>query len=145
MKTVKIDKIDKISCSSKLYDITVKDNSNFFADNILVHNCKIDGLRCNVVVKGDTVTFYSRNGKTFDLLGNLEKEFIDAAKGADVVFDGELLVSENGVELDRQTGNGILNSLYKYSTVLHNKELELCTLTKKLQALQKELEDLRTI
>jgi ATP-dependent DNA ligase len=113
MKTVKIDKIDKISCSSKLYDITVKDNSNFFADNILVHNCKMDGLRCNVVVKSGTVTFYSRNGKTFDLLGNLEQEFLDASKGDDIVFDGELLVSENGKELDRQTGNGILNKANK--------------------------------
>jgi hypothetical protein len=74
---------------------------------------KLDGLRCNVVVNAGAVTFYSRNGKTFDLLGNLEKEFIEAAKGADVVFDGELLVSENGVELDRQTGNGILNKANK--------------------------------
>jgi len=74
---------------------------------------KLDGLRCNVVVKSGTVTFYSRNGKTFDLLGNLEQEFLDASKGADIVFDGELLVSENGKELDRQTGNGILNKANK--------------------------------
>lgn len=33
---IKIEKLDK---KSKVYDITVKDNHNFYANNILVHNC----------------------------------------------------------------------------------------------------------
>lgn len=36
---MKIKKINKIKHSSKRYDISVKKNSNFFANNILVHNC----------------------------------------------------------------------------------------------------------
>lgn len=88
---------------------------------------KMDGLRCNVVVKDNTVTFYSRNGKTFDLLGNLEQEFIDAARGLDVVFDGELLVTKNGQVADRQTGNGILNKANKGT--ISEEEAKLVTMT----------------
>jgi hypothetical protein len=32
-------KIKKIKEKSDVYDITVKDNNNFYANNILVHNC----------------------------------------------------------------------------------------------------------
>lgn len=88
---------------------------------------KMDGLRCNVVVVGNTVTFYSRNGKTFDLLGNLEKEFIDAARGIDCVFDGELLVTKDGKVADRQTGNGILNKANKGT--ISEEEASLITMT----------------
>ena len=34
----KIKSIKKINCNSKRYDITVEDNHNFFANNILMHN-----------------------------------------------------------------------------------------------------------
>jgi ATP-dependent DNA ligase len=88
---------------------------------------KMDGLRCNVVVKDNTVTFYSRNGKTFDLLGNLEQEFIDAARGLDVVFDGELLVTKDSKVVDRQTGNGILNKANKGT--ISEEEAKLVTMT----------------
>lgn len=88
---------------------------------------KMDGLRCNVVVVGNTVTFYSRNGKTFDLLGNLEKEFIAAARGIDCVFDGELLVTKDGKVVDRQTGNGILNKANKGT--ISEEEASLITMT----------------
>lgn len=88
---------------------------------------KMDGLRCNVVVNDGTVTFYSRNGKTFDLLGNLEQEFIDAARGINCVFDGELLVTKNGKVVDRQTGNGILNKANKGT--IGKEEAALITMT----------------
>lgn len=75
---------------------------------------KLDGMRFNAVVRDNQVEFKSRNGKTIDLLGNLEKEFIELANGMDVVFDGELLVAdEDGHPLNRQTGNGILNKALK--------------------------------
>jgi len=38
MQVVKIKSIKKIKSDSKLYDIEVKDNHNFFTENILVHN-----------------------------------------------------------------------------------------------------------
>lgn len=76
--------------------------------------CKLDGMRFNAIVKGGEVEFFSRNGKTIDLLGELSKEFAAMAGKKDVVFDGELLVADSmGVPLDRKTGNGILNKAVK--------------------------------
>ena len=76
---------------------------------------KMDGMRFNAIVKGDTCEFRSRNGKEILLLGNLEQEFIAMAGGVDCVFDGELLVMMPGDHqfADRQTGNGILNKANK--------------------------------
>lgn len=74
---------------------------------------KMDGMRFNAIVKNGTVDFRSRNGKEIQLLGNLEEEFIALAGGQDLVFDGELLVKQDGSILDRQTGNGILNKANK--------------------------------
>lgn len=74
---------------------------------------KMDGMRFNAIVKDGKCEFRSRNGKEIQLLGNLEAEFVALADGVDCVFDGELLVKENGKILDRQTGNGILNKANK--------------------------------
>jgi ATP-dependent DNA ligase len=74
---------------------------------------KMDGMRFNAIVKDGKCEFRSRNGKEIQLLGNLEEEFIKMAGSIDCVFDGELLVKENGKILDRQTGNGILNKANK--------------------------------
>ena len=74
---------------------------------------KMDGMRFNAIVQDGKVEFRSRNGKEIQLLGNLEQEFIRLADGVDCVFDGELLVKEDGKILDRQTGNGILNKANK--------------------------------
>jgi ATP-dependent DNA ligase len=74
---------------------------------------KMDGMRFNAIVKDGKCEFRSRNGKEIQLLGNLEQEFIKLADGQNLVFDGELLVNDKGVILDRQTGNGILNKAVK--------------------------------
>ncbi len=74
---------------------------------------KMDGMRFNAIVRDGKCEFRSRNGKEIQLLGNLEQEFISLAGGKNVVFDGELLVNDKGVVLDRQTGNGILNKANK--------------------------------
>lgn len=74
---------------------------------------KMDGMRFNAIVKDGKVEFRSRNGKEINLLGNLEQEFIALAGKSNLVFDGELVVSDKGVLLDRQTGNGILNKAVK--------------------------------
>ena len=75
---------------------------------------KMDGMRFNAIVREGKVDFRSRNGKEIQLLGNLEAEFLEMAeKVGDCVFDGELLVKQNGKILDRQTGNGILNKANK--------------------------------
>ena len=74
---------------------------------------KEDGMRFNAIVVDDKCEFKSRNGKTIDLLGNLEAEFVKMADGNACVFDGELLVKIDGKIADRQTGNGILNKANK--------------------------------
>ena len=74
--------------------------------------CKKDGMRFCAIVRhcelNSTVEFRTRNGKELDLLGNLHQEFIQMSNKKDVVFDGELLIKENGVIVDRKRGNGIL-------------------------------------
>lgn len=74
---------------------------------------KMDGMRFNAIVKDGKVEFRSRNGKEIQLLGNLEQEFLKLAGNSNCVFDGELVVNDKGVLLDRQTGNGILNKAVK--------------------------------
>ena len=84
---------------------------------------KLDGMRFNAVVRDGVCEFKSRNGKTIDLLGNLEQEFIDKANGRDCVFDGELIVvDENNTIQNRQTGNGILNKALRSEE--HTSELQ---------------------
>lgn len=74
---------------------------------------KEDGMRFNAIVVDGKCEFKSRNGKTIDLLGNLEETFVKMSHGIDCVFDGELLVKIDGKIADRQTGNGILNKANK--------------------------------
>jgi len=74
---------------------------------------KMDGMRFNAIVRDGKVEYRSRNGKEIQLLGKLDMEFIALAGDIDCVFDGELLVVDNGGILDRQTGNGILNKANK--------------------------------
>lgn len=75
---------------------------------------KMDGMRFNAIVIDDKVEFRSRNGKEI-LINDLDITipFIIMADGRDMVFDGELLIKDNGVILDRKTGNGILNKAVK--------------------------------
>jgi ATP-dependent DNA ligase len=81
---------------------------------------KLDGMRFNAIVSQGKVEFRSRSGKQIDLLGNLEDEFLALSKilsaevkTGDMVFDGELIVKENDVIMNRQKGNGILNKAVK--------------------------------
>jgi ATP-dependent DNA ligase len=74
---------------------------------------KMDGMRFNAIVRDGQCEFKSRNGKTIDLLDNLEKEFVKLSNGVDTVFDGELIIKDAGLTLNRQTGNGILNKASK--------------------------------
>ena len=89
---------------------------------------KMDGMRFNAIVRGNTCEFRSRNGKEINLLGNLEQDFIQLAKGKDLVFDGELVIKEKGKILDRQTGNGILNKAVKGTISMAEAELVCATI-----------------
>jgi hypothetical protein len=74
---------------------------------------KMDGMRFNAIVQDGKVEYRSRNGKEIQLLGNLDADFLELAGDVNCVFDGELLVKQDGKILDRQTGNGILNKANK--------------------------------
>ena len=75
---------------------------------------KCDGMRFNAVVNHNKVDFYGRSGKPIYITNQqLIDQFIQLANGRSIVFDGELLVEDNGSILDRKTGNGILNKAVK--------------------------------
>lgn len=92
---------------------------------------KLDGMRFNAIVKGNTVEYRSRNGKELFIPSKL---FSDALVklasyyGADYVFDGELLVVDSaGKPLDRKTGNGILSKGVKGT--MSEKEADMVRVT----------------
>lgn len=74
---------------------------------------KADGMFVNIKINKDgKIRFISRNGKRilqmYRLRKLLTRKFPKKYRG--VVLHGELLIRKNGKILDRQTGNGILNS-----------------------------------
>ncbi len=76
---------------------------------------KLDGVRCICRKEMNTVTFFSRSGKEFLTLGNLENEI--SKIGGDFILDGEIcLVDENGNE-DFQ---GIMKQIRKKDHQIEN-------------------------
>ena len=58
---------------------------------------KLDGVRCICRKEGNSITFFSRNGKEFETLGNLENEILKIP--GNFILDGEIcIVDENGKE-----------------------------------------------
>ena len=74
---------------------------------------KMDGMRFNAIVKNGVVEYRSRNGKEIHGIKHLDQDFIVLSGSKNYVFDGELVVNDKGIILDRQTGNGILNKAVK--------------------------------
>ena len=74
---------------------------------------KMDGMRFNAIVKNGKVEYRSRNGKEIHGIKHLDQDFIVLSGSKNCVFDGELVVNDKGIILDRQTGNGILNKAVK--------------------------------
>lgn len=77
MTPVKIKSIKKLQPTSMTrYDIQVKNTSNFFANGMLVHNCRV----LLIVTIGDSgvgATCYSRNGKVFENFTHIEDQIIN--------------------------------------------------------------------
>lgn len=48
MKFTKINKIKQVSKKQKIYHLTVKNNHNYFANNLCVHNCSYRG---NILIR----------------------------------------------------------------------------------------------
>jgi RNA ligase (TIGR02306 family) len=125
--------ITKIKCDSKRYDITVEDNHNFFANDILVHNCqnlanewdelkkidpwfvteKLDGTSFTAYIKGDTFGVCSRN---LELRENDSNTYWKVAKENDLETKMRKLRHEHGnVDFAIQSeilGEGIQKNKY---------------------------------
>ena len=52
---------------------------------------KYDGCRCIVIVRDGKVSFYSREGHSFDSKGAFEKEILKLRPGTSYVLDGEII------------------------------------------------------
>lgn len=74
MNSVKIKSIKKLQPTAmSRYDIQVKNTQNFFANDILVHNCRV--LMVVYPRDKDVATIcYSRNGKEFENFSHIQKQ-----------------------------------------------------------------------
>lgn len=85
--------------------------SNFFGkhETMFVQK-KSDGVFCYIIKEDNQIKFQTRNGTIFYIKG-IEKEFEFMCNNT--VLVGEALIKSNGKELDRKTGNGLINKLIK--------------------------------
>ena len=69
MQRVRIKSIKELNKSFDKYDLEVEDNHNFFANNILVHNCR------NLSIPMDEINWelMSREGKEFLTLDRVKE------------------------------------------------------------------------
>lgn len=87
-----ITKIERLDMATDRYDIQVEGNQNFFANGLLVHNC-----RTVAIVEGDKINYFARSGKPSEHLNGLFDEDlhnIRAKCGYDFVMDGEAFASD---------------------------------------------------
>ena len=103
---------------------------------------KMDGLRVNVRIEDGKISWFTRNGRSFNLSEKINNQV--RAITHDSVLDGELLASDgNGGYLSRKKGNGIVNSMTRYdgslSTLLSKPSTK--TILKKIDNLTKKYND----
>lgn len=100
---------------------------------------KSDGMFVNIIVDYGKVEIISRNGKPL-ISKKLESMF--SKLQTTMVFNGELLVMEDGKPMARQLGNGLLTSLSKRASTTQTIEEKLVGANaKQHQKLMKELKD----
>jgi len=83
LKNVKIKSIKKINENLDRYNLEINQNNNYFANNILVHNC-----RCLATSYG----LFTRKGKPYNVLPHIQESVNDILNklGKNFVLDGEL-------------------------------------------------------
>lgn len=78
---------------------------------------KMDGMRCNAYIARGMVTWFTRNGRNFNLSPQINRAVEKVCSNG--VLDGELLVVDsNGQYLSRKKGNGIINKITKHDDTL---------------------------
>lgn len=91
---------------------------------------KLDGCFSYIIIQNGVVTLLTRAGTQW-----ASDKLSEELKGIeDIVLIGEALIKENGRELDRKTGNGLINSFIKREATL-DKLLNKYNLSKKVKAL----------
>lgn len=83
MKLTKIKSIKKISYNETRYDLEVEDNHNYYANNILVHNCRLI-----IDIKNGVARATSRTGNEVQYIDHILDELL--ALKVDITLDGEL-------------------------------------------------------
>lgn len=72
------------------------DNQNYLTDKEFILTTKLDGLRCIAVYENNEVKFYTRQGKPYGRLPEIESELMEYFR-ENYVYDGELIA-----ETDKQ-------------------------------------------
>lgn len=111
----KILKIEKIQYSGFKYDIEVEKTHNYYANGVLVHNCKADGRFNHVIILDDTITSESRQGETVYLNDNFDSIFRKDGI-SNIVLDGELIIPN----VSRYKSNGMISSIISINKKIKN-------------------------
>lgn len=113
MERVKIKSIREVKSYDK-YDLEIKDNHNFFANDILVHNC-----RCITVVKENNIKIYSRTGKEFLTLDKIKDSIKSNSTmpNPPYVLDGEVCIVD---EDDNEDFTAIMKLIKKKDFTIEN-------------------------
>lgn len=99
MISVKIKSIKKLQPTAmSRYDIQVKNTNNFFANDMLVHNCRVLMVVSHSDTDGLTVLSLSRNGKLFENFTHIENQIRD--NFTNIVRYGNPNILMNGFVLD---------------------------------------------
>lgn len=121
--------IERIECDSLCYDITVENNNNFFANDILVHNCQNLSQRTfdeyaelewekTEKLEGSSGTFFLRDGEYFACSRNLVMRLIEGSRWLHFTekYDLENKLKAYGKNIAIQgecLGPGIQGNIYK--------------------------------
>jgi DNA ligase-1 len=112
LENIRIKSIKRLDKSFDKYDLQIEDNENFFANNVLVHNC-----RCICIIDDNgEPKYFSRAGNEFTTLRNLDSQIISLGL-KNVVIDGEIcMMDENGNE----NFQGIIKEIKKKDHSIRN-------------------------
>lgn len=98
-----------------------KETNLFGKHNTIFVQKKADGVFSYIIKEDNQVKFQTRNGTIYYVEG-IEKDFDFIPNNT--VLVGEALVKSNGKELDRKTGNGLINKLIKSEASFETLEKE---------------------
>lgn len=125
IEELEILEIEEVTSSSNLFDITVEDNHNFFANGCLVHNCEViyeKGKFVRAVTRGDGLEGddITENAIYFDGIVKELTECMDCAVRGEVIITKNNLHSintilmANGKDTLKNTRNGVAGQATSY-------------------------------